>query len=146
MNLAIASDHEGFVLKNIIVEQYRHDPIYKFLDSGTFTSERTDYPRYAHAAMRLFVHGKVERVILLCGTGIGMSIVANRYPLVYAALVWSCEVARLSRQHNDSNVLVIPAEYISFSEALEMVSVWLDTPFFGGVYADRIGMIEHDSE
>jgi ribose 5-phosphate isomerase B len=84
----------------------------------------------------------VERGVLLCGTGLGMSYTANRYPRVRAAVAWNPDVARLARQHNDSNVLVLPARFLSEEQGVEILKAWLDTPFEGGRHARRVDKIE----
>jgi ribose 5-phosphate isomerase B len=110
---------------------------------GTNSVESTDYADYAHPLARRVSEGEAQRGVLLCGTGLGMSYTANRYPRVRAAVAWSPEVAKLSREHNDANVLVLPARFVSEEEGISILSTWLETPFEGGRHARRVEKIEH---
>jgi len=101
-----------------------------------------DYPDYAHPLAKEVSDGEVKRGILLCGSGVGMDIVANRYPGVRAALAWSPAIGELSRRHNDSNVLVLPARFMSDAEAIDTMKVWLDTKFEGGRHERRVKKID----
>ena len=140
----IASDHAGYQLKEFLKHHFSFQKIhYKVKDLGTYSSESVDYPDYAHLLSRLISNGEQERAILLCGSGIGMSIVANRYPNVRAALCWNYEIARLSREHNDSNILVLPARFLDLSQAYSIVLVWLETKFAGGRHQKRIDKIDN---
>lgn len=115
---------------------------YQPQDLGTQSPEASDYPDFAHPLAREISSGDAKRGILLCGSGIGMDIVANRYPHVRAALAWKPEIAELSRRHNDSNVLVLPSRFISDDEAVQIMKLWLDTAFEGGRHERRIEKIE----
>jgi ribose 5-phosphate isomerase B len=142
--IPIASDHAGFDLKAKIIDQL--DKMgYKAQDLGADSEAPSDYPDYAHPLAEEVSSGKAKRGILLCGSGIGVDIVANRYPHVRAALSWMAEIAELSRRHNDSNVLVIPARFVSDYEANEIVTKWLNTKFDGGRHARRINKIDDDN-
>jgi len=110
---------------------------------GTNSDVSTDYADYAHPLAKEVSEGKAKRGILLCGTGLGMSYVANRYPHVRAAVTWSPEVAQLARQHNDANVLVLPARFVSDDDAVKILRTWLDTPFEGGRHERRVVKIEN---
>ena len=101
-----------------------------------------DYPDYAKPVAEAVSKGKAQRGILTCGTGLGMAYVANRYPKVRAAVVWSPEIAELSRTHNDANVLVLPSRFVSEKEGLEILHTWLDTKFEGGRHQRRVEKIE----
>ena len=141
--IPIAADHAGFELK----EQLRTELGklgYEPLDLGTNSSESTDYPDYAHLVASRVERGEAERGILLCGTGIGMAVAANRHPRVRAAVAWNPEVARLSRAHNDANVLVLPARLVTAPQAVEIMKAWLETPFEAGRHARRVAKIEKD--
>jgi len=105
-----------------------------------------DYPDFAHPLAREVSEGKVHRGVLLCGTGLGMSYVANRYPHVRAAVAWTPEVAALARKHNDANVLVLPARLLTDAEGREILKTWLDTPFEGGRHERRVEKIEVEPE
>jgi ribose 5-phosphate isomerase B len=139
--ILIASDHAGFELKRKLehaLEQLGYDVD----DLGTNSAESTDYADYAHPLAREVSEGRAERGVLLCGTGLGMSYTANRYPHVRAAVAWNPEIARLAREHNDANVLVLPARFVSDSEAAVILTTWLETPFEGGRHARRVDKIE----
>jgi RpiB/LacA/LacB family sugar-phosphate isomerase len=111
-------------------------------DVGTHSTESTDYADYAHLVANEVSSGAAARGILLCGTGLGMGYAANRHPGVRAAVVWSPEVATLAREHNDANLLVLPARCIDEDTARAILGAWLDTPFAGGRHARRIAKIE----
>ena len=111
-------------------------------DKGARSEEPSDYPDFARAVAADISEGKARRGVLLCGSGIGMDIVANRYRGVRAALAWNSDIAALSRLHNDSNVLVIPARFVSDAEALKMLERWLDTEFEGGRHMRRVEKID----
>jgi ribose 5-phosphate isomerase B len=111
-------------------------------DKGTNSPDSTDYADYAHQVAREVSSGEAKRGILLCGTGLGMSYAANRWPHVRAAVAWTPEVATLAREHNDANILVIPARCISDDEGVRILEAWLNTPFEGGRHERRIAKIE----
>jgi ribose 5-phosphate isomerase B len=115
---------------------------YDVQDLGTDSAESTDYADYAHPLAQKVSAGEVQRGVLLCGTGLGMSYTANRYPHVRAAVAWNPEIAKLAREHNDSNVLVVPARFVSEALGIEILRAWLDTPFEGGRHARRVDKIE----
>jgi ribose 5-phosphate isomerase B len=139
--ILIASDHAGFELKEKL-EHALEALGYEVDDLGTNSAESTDYADYAHPLAREVSEGRVERGVLLCGTGLGMSYTANRYPHVRAAVAWTPEIAKLAREHNDANVLVLPARFVSDTEAKDILTTWLDTPFEGGRHARRVEKIE----
>jgi ribose 5-phosphate isomerase B len=139
--ILIASDHAGFELKRKL-ESHLAKLGYAVRDFGTNSSDSTDYADFAHPLAREVSEGKGKRGILLCGTGLGMSYVANRYPNVRAAVTWSPEVAELARSHNDSNVLVLPARFVSVEDAEKILETWLKTPFEGGRHERRVVKIE----
>jgi ribose 5-phosphate isomerase B len=141
MPILIASDHAGFALKEQL-ERALRDRGYDVEDLGTNSEASTDYPDYAHPLAERVSRGDVERGVLLCGTGLGMSYTANRYPHVRAAVAWNVEIARLAREHNDANVLVLPARFVSPEQGLEILATWLDTEFAGGRHARRVDKIE----
>ena len=141
MKIAVASDHAGFEYKEkikILLSQLGHD----VLDFGTSNSEPVDYPVFIRPAAEAVAGGNCERAIVLGGSGNGEAIVANKVPGIRCALCWSVETARLAREHNDSNVLSLGQRMIAEELALEIVKVWLVTPFAGGRHARRIAMIE----
>ena len=139
--IPIAADHAGFEMKELLARDLR-DLGYEVEDLGTHNGDSTDYPDYAHALASKVESGEVRRGVLLCGTGLGMSYAANRHHGVRAAVIWSSEVARLAREHNDANVLVLPARCIDDGTAREILRTWLDTPFEGGRHQRRVDKIE----
>jgi ribose 5-phosphate isomerase B len=139
--ILIASDHAGFELKEKL-EHALEELGYEVDDLGTNSPESTDYADYAHPLAREVSEGRADRGVLLCGTGLGMSYTANRYPHVRAAVAWNPEIARLAREHNNANVLVLPARFVSDSEAAVILTTWLETPFEGGRHARRVDKIE----
>ena len=139
--ILIAADHAGFEMKGKL-EAELEKLGFQVKDLGTNSPESTDYADYAHPLAKDISEGKHKRGILLCGTGLGMSYVANRYPHVRAAVTWSPEVAQLARQHNDANVLVLPARQVSDDQAVEILHKWLTTPFDGGRHERRVEKIE----
>ncbi len=142
--IPIASDHAGFELKGKVITQLEKMG-YAVQDLGASSEDPSDYPDYAHPLAEEVSEGKAKRGIVLCGSGVGVDIVANRYPHVRAALSWMPEIAELSRRHNDSNVLVIPARFVSDYEASEIVDKWMNTKFEGGRHARRVNKIDGDN-
>jgi ribose 5-phosphate isomerase B len=141
----IASDHAGFELKAALEQELRALG-YDVDDLGPSSDASTDYADYAHPLADRVSRGEAERGVLLCGTGLGMSYTANRYPRVRAAVAWTPEVAALAREHNDANVLVLPARFVGTEEGKAILRAWLDTPFAGGRHARRIAKIERDAD
>lgn len=141
--IPIASDHAGFEMKERL-EQVLRELGYDVDDLGTHSPASTDYPDYAHPLAEQVERGEVKRGVLLCGTANGMAVAANRHRGVRAAIAWTPEIARLSREHNDSNVLVIPARFVSEEDGIAMLKTWLETPFAGGRHAPRVQKIEHE--
>jgi ribose 5-phosphate isomerase B len=139
--ILIASDHAGFELKEAL-ERALDTLGYEVEDLGTNSTESTDYADYAHPLAQKVSDGEVKRGVLLCGTGLGMSYTANRYPHVRAAVAWNPEIAKLAREHNDANVLVVPARFVSEEQGVEILKTWLDTKFEGGRHARRVEKIE----
>jgi ribose 5-phosphate isomerase B len=141
--ILIASDHAGFELKEKL-EAALKDMGFDVQDLGADSADSTDYADYAHPLAERVEHGDVKRGVLMCGTGLGMSYAANRHHNVRAAVAWTPEIAKLAREHNDANVLVLPARFVSDDMALDILKTWLDTPFEGGRHARRIQKIEKD--
>jgi ribose 5-phosphate isomerase B len=139
--ILIASDHAGFALKQQL-EAALGTLGYSVNDLGTNSQDSADYADYAHPLAKRISTGESTRGVLLCGTGLGMSYTANRYPHVRAAVAWTPEVAKLSREHNDANVLVLPARFLSTEQGVEILKTWLNTPFEGGRHARRVDKIE----
>ena len=141
--IPIASDHAGFELKAKLADALRGMG-YEVDDLGTHSDGSTDYADYAHPLAQAVASGAAERGVLLCGTGLGMSYVANRYERVRAAVAWSPEVAELARQHNDANVLVLPARFVSAEDGEAILRAFLSTSFEGGRHARRVEKIERE--
>ncbi|MGI9140554.1 MAG: ribose 5-phosphate isomerase B [Gemmatimonadaceae bacterium] len=139
--IPIGADHAGFEMKEQLkteLARLGYEPV----DIGAQSEEASDYPDFAHALAQQVSTGEARRGVLLCGSGIGMDIVANRYPGVRAALAWQPEIAELSRKHNDSNVLVLPSRYMSNDAARSALRTWLETEFEGGRHQRRVEKIE----
>ena len=142
-HIPIASDHAGFEMKEKL-ERALTEMGYTVDDLGSDSTTSTDYADFAHPLAKRVSSGEAKRGVLLCGTGLGMSYVANRYPHVRAAVAWSPEIAELARKHNDANVLVLPARFLSDEDGVRILKAWLDTPFEGGRHERRVGKIERD--
>ncbi len=140
MKLAIGADHAGYYLKEQIKEFLKNKNI-DFKDYGTFKIESCDYPEYAYKVGQAVVNGEADLGILICGTGIGMSITANKIKGIRAALVYDEQTAKLSRQHNDANVLCMGGRLTPEEEAKKIVDIWLNTSFEGGRHEKRIKLI-----
>ncbi|RJP23759.1 MAG: ribose 5-phosphate isomerase B [Candidatus Abyssobacteria bacterium SURF_5] len=142
MKLAIASDHAGFELKEDL-RNYLARAGHAVEDFGCYEPESCDYPDYAQKLCEAVLANLVERGILICGTGLGMSYAANRYPGIRAALCTNTYMAEMSRSHNDANILVMGARLIDGAAARDVLDVWLKTPFEGGRHLRRIQKIEN---
>lgn len=140
MNIAIGSDHAGFALKEKIKTLLQEEGL-TVVDHGTYSEERADYPDHAHAVAKDVEAGAVDLGILLCGSGNGIAMAANKHQGIRAAICWSPELASLARQHNDANILVLPARFIEVSEAFACVAAFLEAEFEGGRHADRVAKI-----
>lgn len=138
--VAIACDHAGFELKELMVSYLEGKGIL-FRDFGTNTADSVDYPDFAHPLSAAVETGECAFGILLCGSGNGVCITANKHQGIRAALCWDDEIASLARKHNNANVLCIPARFVSESVAEEMVDVFMTTPFEGGRHAARVDKI-----
>ena len=143
MKISIGADHRGYALKQQLISHFSQ---YTWLDRGTASIDRCDYPCYAAAVATDVQSGATEWGVLLCGSGVGMSIAANRYRGVYAALCWNTDIARLAKEKDGSNVLVLPADFVSHDQAIAMVETWLNSRFEAGVYAHRLEMIENNTK
>ena len=141
MRLAIGCDHGGLELKQEISKYLQTLKGVEITDFGTATKDSVDYPDYGKLVSEAVASGSADRGILICGTGIGMSIVANRYPKVRAALCHDHFTAKMSRLHNDANILVMGERVIGKGVALEIVKTWLETEFEGGRHQLRLNKI-----
>lgn len=140
----VGADHAGFALKQKLVAELRRLG-YEPVDVGAASLDPgDDYPDYAWPVAKAVSSGAAPRGVLTCGTGLGMSYVANRLPHVRAAVVWSPEIAELSRRHNDANILVLPSRFMSEDESLDILRRWLATPFDGGRHERRVEKIDHE--
>ena len=140
MKIAIGCDHAGFNLKKDI------EPLLKELDNavedfGTHSADSVDYVDYGEKVSSAVSEGKADRGILICGTGIGMSIVANKFSGIRASLCDNMYTAKMSRLHNDANILIMPGRVIGSELAKEIVKLWLSTPFEGGRHQDRLDKV-----
>lgn len=138
--LGIASDHGGFEMKAFLIDRLK-EAGYDVKDYGTYSEVSVDYPDYIHPIASDINSGKLERGIILCGSGNGAQITANKYPNVRAALGWSEEQARLSREHNNANILSLPGRFVSNELAWNMVQIFLNTNFEGGRHEVRVNKI-----
>ncbi|MBU0723558.1 MAG: ribose 5-phosphate isomerase B [Alphaproteobacteria bacterium] len=138
--IALASDHGGVELKSILKKILEGQGM-TVLDLGTNDTNSVDYPDFGAAMARAILDGKAARGVVICGTGIGISIAVNRHPGVRAALCHDATTARLSREHNDANVLALGARVIGEEVAKECLSVFLNTPFAGGRHAPRVAKL-----
>ena len=141
MKLAIGADHGGLELKQEIIKYLNTIKGVEVADLGTTTKDSVDYPDYGKKVAEAVTNGTMDRGILICGTGIGMSIVANRYPKVRAALCHDHFTAQMSREHNDAIILVMGERVIGKGVALEIVKTWLETEFAGGRHQLRLNKI-----
>ena len=140
MTIAIGCDHAGFAYKNPIIEHLRVKK-YDVLDFGTFGIPSVDYPDFAHPTAEAVESGKAKVGVLICGSGNGVNITANKHQGIRAALCWETEIAELARLHNDANIISIPARFVSLEKALAMVDIFLETKFEGGRHANRVDKI-----
>ena len=141
MRIAIASDHAGYRYKEEI-KRFLSDLGHEVIDFGTDSVESADYPLFIRPAAVAVAAGECDRGIVLGGSGNGEAMAANRVAGVRCALCWSVETARLAREHNNANMLSLGERLVSLEEALEIVRVWLDTPFEGGRHVRRIELID----
>jgi len=139
-NIAIGGDHAGFALKQLLVDWLQKQG-YAVKDFGTYNTNSTDYADFAHPVASAIENGDFEAGILVCGSGQGVAITANKHPDIRAALVWDTPLAALARQHNDANVICLPARFIAPETALECVAIFLNTAFEGGRHAARVAKI-----
>ncbi|MEN8810875.1 MAG: ribose 5-phosphate isomerase B [Flavobacteriales bacterium] len=140
MKIALGSDHAGYELKEKIKDVLRNKNI-AFQDFGPFSEESVDYPDFGHKVGESVDSGEFDKGIAICGSGNGINMTVNKYKNVRAALCWTNEICELARQHNDANVLSIPARFISSEEALLIVDTYLHTDFEGGRHERRVNKI-----
>ncbi len=139
LRIAIGCDHAGYEMKNDIIRHFSDS--LDFLDSGTFSEESCDYPDFAHASCEKFTSGEADFVVLLCGSGNGMAITANKHHNIRCALVWTDELSKLARLHNNANAIAIPARFITVQQACDIIEAFLNTEFEGGRHLRRVEKI-----
>lgn len=140
ITIALGSDHAGFELKQAVI-QHLDKKNYILVDYGTFTGESVDYPDYVHPLAEAVEQGFQQFGILMCGSGNGVNMTANKHQGVRAAICWTEEIACLARQHNDANVLTLPARFLNQQTALNIVDAFLNCSFEGGRHAKRVEKI-----
>ena len=139
MNITIGSDHAGVQYKSEIT-QFLQQKKYKILDVGTYTKESVDYPDYAHLVAQEVMVGS-EFGILICGSGNGVSMAANKHKGIRAAICWNKEIAKLARNHNNANIISLPARFLKKSDALKIIETFLSESFDGGRHTNRVNKI-----
>ena len=139
--IPIASDHGGYEMKQFLIEKLQESG-YEVKDYGTYGTDSVDYPDMIHPLAKAIEKGEYPIGIILCGSGNGAQMTANKHPHVRAALCWNEELAKLARQHNDANIMSLPGRFIPFDQAWRMVQIFLNTPFEGGRHAKRVEKIE----
>ena len=138
--LLISCDHGGLELKNFLIEKLKKEGI-KIRDFGTYSEKSVDYPDFMHPVAKIVNDGENETAIIICGSGNGAQMTANKYKNVRAALCWNSELSKLARLHNDANILSLPGRFIDFEEAWKAVLVFLNTEFEGGRHINRVNKI-----
>ncbi len=142
MTIALGADHAGFEVKQAILKSLQEQNI-DCMDYGTYSPDRVDYPDFAHPVAKAVEQGVANFGILVCGSGNGVAITANKHPGIRAALCWTDDIARLARLHNDANVIALPGRFISVEEAVRMVGIFLQTAFEGGRHSERVQKISN---
>ncbi len=139
MKISIGADHRGFALKTFVINYFKE---HQWIDVGTNSAERTDYPIFTQKVCHDVLDGRAYCGIVICGSGIGVAIAANRFKKIYAALCWDPEVAKHAREYDGANVLAIPANFVTQALAIDIINAWTGAEFKGGVYQKRLDMIE----
>lgn len=146
LTIAIGSDHAGYDVKQTLIQALSSQELTDFSvvisDKGPSSADRVDYPDYAHQVAKSVSEGEVNLGILICGSGNGVCITANKHQGVRAALAWDTELASLAREHNNANVICLPARFISEDKAKEIIKAFLNAQFEGGRHEDRVAKIE----
>jgi ribose 5-phosphate isomerase B len=140
MIIPIGADHAGYVLKEQVTA-YLKEKGYEIKDFGCYSEESIDYPDYGHPVAEIVENNPGMLGIVICGSGNGINMAVNKHQGIRSALCWIKEIAQLAREHNDANILALPARFISFDEAKEMVDIFLNTPFEGGRHQRRVDKI-----
>lgn len=139
MKLLVGADHAGFELKERVKEHFGN---IGFIDKGCYSTNPVDYPDFAHQVAESLISGEAGLGILICGSANGVSIAANRHKGIRAAIAWTPELAKLARQHNDANILCLPARFITTEQAYEIVKAFLEGEFEAGRHQRRVDKIE----
>lgn len=139
MRIAIGADHRGFQLKEFLKNEL---PKIIWMDVGCFSEKTCDYPEFAHVVVQALKEKKVDYGVLLCGTGIGMSIAANRHQGIYAGLVWQEDVAQRAKEEDHVNILVLPADYVAPGDAVRCIQRWMNATPKEGRYTERLSQID----
>lgn len=139
MKIAIAADHGGFELKEALKQHYSN---LNFLDLGTYSADSVDYPDYARKVVQAILSDQTDLGILICGTGIGISIAANRYKGIRAALLYSTEVARLAKAHNNANILVFGGRTMAVDDVIKRIDTFMQTEYEGGRHQRRLDKLD----
>jgi ribose 5-phosphate isomerase B len=140
MKIAIGTDHAGVELKDVLI-QLITGLSYEVLDKGPFSNESVDYPDYGHAVASAVDQGEADLGVVICGSGNGINMTVNKHQSIRGALCWTPEIAALARQHNDANIVAIPARFISINDAKSIISEFLTQEFEGGRHQRRVGKI-----
>lgn len=140
MKIAIGADHAGFAYKSKIAE-YLTGKGFEVQDFGTFSTDSVDFPDFAHPTAEAVENKEADFGILICGSGQGVNMTANKHQGVRSALCWNTDIARLTRQHNNANIIALPARFVALEYAFEMVDVFLSTDFEGGRHENRVKKI-----
>lgn len=140
MIIAIGNDHAGVAYKNAIIDYLQNNNI-KVINFGTDTTESVDYPDFGHAVAKALEEQKASLGILICGSGNGIAMTANKHPHIRCAVCWTKELSALARAHNNANIISIPARFTAIEQAVEIVKTFLNTPFEGGRHLKRIEKI-----
>jgi ribose 5-phosphate isomerase B len=140
MKIVIGCDHAGFELKNTILTYFNDNDI-EWVDIGTFSKDSMDYPDIAHPVAELVEKREFDFGVLICGSANGVAISANKHKNIRAAICWNNEIASLARQHNNANIICLPARFVTIEAAIEMTDVFLSTPFEGGRHQTRVEKI-----
>ena len=138
--IPIGSDHAGFELKQYLIDNLSNTG-FEFKDFGTYSTESVDYPDFIHPVAKSVNDGLFERGIVICGSGQGANMTANKHQKIRSALCWDKEQAKLSRQHNNANIIALPGRFVNFDTAVEMVKIFFSTEFEGGRHEKRVEKI-----
>ncbi len=140
MKVALGCDHAGFDYKETVIRLLKKLD-HEVIDKGTHSLDSVDYPDFVHPVGDLIDQGRADRGVLICGSGNGVAMTANKHKNVRAALCWKNEIASLARQHNNANVICIPARFVSAKMARSMIKIFMETPFEGGRHERRVSKI-----